>query len=69
MARCCSSASALFSVGATVAVRYHPQEPELAVLEIGQVGAARYLLAGSLLAGVGVAAVVFAIWSATLPVR
>jgi hypothetical protein len=60
---------ARYPVGATVAVRYDPQEPELAVLEIGQVGAARYLLAGGLLAAVGIAAVVFAIWSATLPVR
>jgi len=39
------------------------------VLEIGQVGATRYLIAGGLLAAVGVGAVVFAIWSATLPVR
>jgi hypothetical protein len=60
---------ARYPVGAIVAVRYDPQKPELAVLEIGQVGAARYLLAGGLLAAVGVGAAVFAIWSATLPVQ
>jgi hypothetical protein len=60
---------ARYPVGATIAVRYDPKKPEIAVLELGQVGAARYLLAGGLLAAVGVGAVVFAIWSATLPVR
>jgi hypothetical protein len=50
-------------------VRYDPQNPRSAVLEIGQVGAGRYLFAGALLAGVGLGAVVFAIWSATLPTR
>ncbi len=56
-------------VGAAIAVRYDPKRPESAVLELGQVGAARYLFAGSLLAAVGAGAVVFAIWSATLPVH
>jgi hypothetical protein len=60
---------ARYPVGATLAVRYDPKKPEIAVLELGQVGAARYLLAGVLLAAVGVGAVVFAIWSATLAVR
>jgi Protein of unknown function (DUF3592) len=60
---------ARYPVGATIAVRYDPQNPQAAVLEIGQVGAARYLFAGTLLAGIGVGALVFAIWSVTLPVR
>ena len=60
---------ARYPVGAVVAVRHDPQSPELAVLEIGQLGATRYLLAGSLLAVVGIGAVVFAIWSTTLPVQ
>jgi Protein of unknown function (DUF3592) len=60
---------ARYPVGAATAVRYDPQNPRSAVLEIGQVGAGRYLFAGALLAGVGLGAVVFAIWSATLPTR
>lgn len=60
---------ARYPAGATIAVRYDPQKPEIAVLEIGQVGAARYLLAGTLLGGVGVGAIVFAIWSISLPVQ
>ena len=60
---------ARYPVGAAIAVRYDPKQPETAVLELGQVGAARYLFAGCLLAAVGIGAVVFAIWSATLPVR
>ena len=60
---------ARYPVGATIAVRYDPQRPQIAVLEIGQVGAARYLFAGVLLAAVGIGALAFAIWSATLPVR
>jgi hypothetical protein len=57
----------VYPVGATIAVRYDPQNLQRAVLEIGQLGAARYLFAGTLLAGVGVGALLFAIWSATLP--
>ncbi|HLG83256.1 MAG TPA: DUF3592 domain-containing protein [Bradyrhizobium sp.] len=60
---------ARYPVGASIAVRYDPQQPQAAVLEIGQLGATRYLLAGGLLGAVGVGAVVFAIWSATLPVQ
>jgi len=60
---------ARYPVGATIAVRYDPQNPEQAVLETGQVGAGRKLFAGTILAGIGVAAIVFAIWSASLPVR
>ena len=60
---------ARYPVGAAIAVRYDPQNPLSAVLEIGQVGAARYLFAGTLLAGVGLGALVFAIWSMSLPAR
>jgi hypothetical protein len=60
---------ARYPVGATIAVRHDPQKPDIAVLEVGQVGAARYLFAGTLLAGVGIGAIVFAIWIASLPVR
>lgn len=58
-----------YPLGATIAVRYDPQNPEQATLEAGQAGAARYFIAGGLLAGVGVGAIVFAIWSASLPAR
>ena len=60
---------ARYPVGAKILVRYDPQDPEQAVLETGQVGAGRKMFAGSLLAGIGVAAIVFAIWIATLPVQ
>jgi hypothetical protein len=60
---------ARYPLGATIAVRYDPQKREQATLEVGRAGAARYFLAGTLLAGVGVGALVFAIWSASLPVR
>ena len=60
---------ARYPLGAAIAVHYDPQKPERATLEIGQAGAARYFLAGILLAGVGVGAMVFAIWSASLPAR
>jgi hypothetical protein len=57
-----------YPVGATVLVRYDPENPQAAVLETGQVGAGRKLFAGAILAALGVAAIVFAIWSASLPV-
>jgi hypothetical protein len=58
-----------YPVGTTVSVRYDPGNPRAAVLEIGQVGASRKLFAGAILAAVGLAAIVFAIWSISLPVR
>ncbi len=60
---------ARYPVGATIHVRYDPQNPEHAVLEIGEMGVTRKILAGSIFAGIGVAAVVFAIWIASLPNR
>ena len=60
---------ARYPVGATIPVRYDPQDPEHAVLEIGQIGVSRKILAGFIFAGIGIAAIVFAIWSASLPTR
>jgi len=60
---------ARYPVGATISVRYDPQNPQAAALETGQVGAGRKMFAGVLLAGVGIAAIVFAVWIASLPVR
>ena len=60
---------ARYPVGATVPVRYDPDNPDQAVLEIGQVGVTRKIFAGAIFAAFGVAAVVFTIWSATLPTR
>lgn len=60
---------ALYPVGTTIPVRYDPQDPEHAVLEIGQVAVTRKILAGVIFAGIGIAAIVFAIWSASLPTR
>ena len=58
---------ARYPVGAKIPVRYNPKNPQQAVLEIGQVGAGRKMFAGFLLAAIGVAAIVFAIWIASLP--
>jgi hypothetical protein len=60
---------ALYPVGATIPVRYDPQNPEHAVLETGQIGVNRKIFAGYILAGIGIAAIVFALWSANLPTR
>ncbi len=60
---------ALYPVGSTIAVRYDPQDPEHAVLEIEQVGVTRKIVAGFIFAGIGIAAIAFAIWSASLPTR
>ena len=54
---------------ATIPVRYDPQDPENAVLETGQLGVTGKILAGFIFAGIGIAAVVFSIWSASLPTR
>jgi hypothetical protein len=54
----------LYPAGTTIPVRYDPQDPEHAVLETGHVGVTRKILAG-----IGIAAIVFSIWSASLPTR
>jgi hypothetical protein len=51
----------------TTPVRYDPRQPEHAVLETGQMGVTRRILAGSLIVGIGVAAIVFAVFIAGLP--
>ncbi len=60
---------ALYPVGKTIAVRYDPHDPDQSVLEVGQVGVVRKMVAGVILAGVGIAAMVFAVWIASLPTR
>jgi hypothetical protein len=60
---------ALYPIGAIIPVRYDPQNPEYAVLESGQIGVTRKILAGSIFVGIGMAAIVFAIWTAGLPTR
>jgi Protein of unknown function (DUF3592) len=59
--------AACYPVGATIAVRYDPVKPEHAVLELGQIGVGRKIFAGWLLALIGLAGMVFAIWIASLP--
>ncbi len=61
--------AALYPVGATVSVRYDPLSPDDAVLEVGQVGVIRRMIAGSIFVGIGIASIVFAIWSASLPTQ
>lgn len=58
---------ALYQAGTTIPVRHNPQDPEHAVLETGQIGATGKIFAGFICAGIGIAAMVFAIWSASLP--
>jgi hypothetical protein len=59
----------LYPAGSTIPVRYDPQDPEHAVLETGHVGVTRKIFAGFIFAGIGIAAIVFSIWSASLPTR
>ena len=60
---------ARYPVGATVSVRYDPEAPERAVLETGHVGVTRKLFAGFIFFGLGIAGIIFAIWSAGLPTQ
>jgi hypothetical protein len=60
---------ALYPVGTAIPVRYDPRNPEHAVLETGQIGLARTMLAGCIFASLGIAAIVFAVWIASLPSR
>ncbi|HWG05149.1 MAG TPA: DUF3592 domain-containing protein, partial [Beijerinckiaceae bacterium] len=56
-----------YPIGSTIQVRYDPTKPDFSLLEIGQIGGTRQIFAGVLLAIVGIGAVVFAVWSASLP--
>jgi len=60
---------ARYCVGATVAVRYDPETPQHAVLETGHVGLTSRIFAGLIFIGLGIAAVVFAVWIVILPTR
>ena len=57
---------AFYPVGTVITVHCNPQDPDQAVLEIGQVGVNRMMLVGAVLTGLGVAMFLFAIWSARL---
>ena len=58
---------ARYSVDSKVEVRYDPQNPDMAVLELGQVGGGSNLLAGVLLTLVGIAGIVFTVFSIVTP--
>jgi hypothetical protein len=58
---------ARYPVGSHVPVRYDPQNPADAVLELGQIGAGNNLLAGVLLVLVGVGGAAFTVFSAVTP--
>ena len=58
---------ARYPVGSRVPVRYDPQNPADAVLELGQIGAGNNLLAGVLLILVGVAGAAFTVFSVVTP--
>ena len=58
---------ARYSVDSKVEVRYDPQNPAMAVLELGQVGGGSNLLAGVLLTLVGIGSVVFTVFSIVTP--
>jgi hypothetical protein len=58
---------AKYPAGSKVPVRYDPQNPTEAVLELGQIGAGNNLLAGILLTLVGIAAVAFTVFSVVVP--
>jgi hypothetical protein len=59
--------AARYCVGSSVPVRYDPQNPANAVLELGQVGAGNNLVAGVLLMLVGAGGVVFTVFSVVTP--
>jgi hypothetical protein len=58
---------ARYSVGSNVPVRYDPQNPANAILELGQIGAGNNLVAGVLLVLVGVAGLAFTVFSVVTP--
>ena len=58
---------AKYSVGSKVPVRYDPQNPANAVLELGQIGGGSNLLAGTLLMLVGIGGAAFTVFSIVTP--
>jgi hypothetical protein len=58
---------ARYSAGSKVPVRYDPQNPADAVLELGQTGAGNNLIAGILLMLIGIGGVAFTIFSVVTP--
>jgi hypothetical protein len=58
---------AKYSVGSTVSVRCDPQNPAIAVLELGQIGGGSNLLAGILLMLVGIGGIAFTVFSIVTP--
>ena len=58
---------ARYPLGSQVPVRYDPQNPADAVLELGQIGAGNNLLAGVLLVLVGVGGAAFTVFSVVTP--
>jgi Protein of unknown function (DUF3592) len=56
-----------YSVGSKIPVRYDPQNPVVAVLELGQIGGGSNLLAGILLMLVGIGGVAFTVFSIVTP--
>ena len=60
---------ALYTAGAAVAVHYNPQDPEQAVLEIGEVGVNSLMLVGAIFTGLGIGILLIAIWTQYCPVN
>jgi hypothetical protein len=58
-----------YPAGARVAVHCDPQNPDLAVLEAGQVGGGNKVVAGAIFLLLAMCAAVFAIWIASLAAR
>lgn len=58
-----------YPAGARVAVNCDPQNPDVAVLEAGQVGGGNKVVAGAIFLLLGLCAAVFAIWIASLAAR
>lgn len=58
-----------YPVGSSVKVHYNPADPASAVLETTVMGGGRNIFAGAIFVLLGIAAFVFAVWSAGLEVR
>jgi len=57
---------AKYSAGSKVPVRYDPQNPADAVLELGQIGAGSNLLAGTIFVLLGIGGAAFAVYSVVM---